>query len=89
MSDKIKTEYVVLRETSIESIFSDCVSFGFALAIIGISKWIDNTVFQIIGGFLFLSGLIAQGEKISKNGRYKTAQGAIDFIKTQQEQPND
>ncbi|MFU0504155.1 hypothetical protein [Pseudaminobacter sp. NGMCC 1.201702] len=68
MSDKPKTEIIILHETVLQSYLIDTSTFILFLALIGIGVYLDSTAMQWIGaiiGFFTIAGRASRKRRMS------------------------
>lgn len=77
MTEKIKTEFVCVRESLARTITNDLTDAATLLAMIGVGVWLDSSALQWIAGLLFMLIVV---ERSLRQQRRRTAQETADWL---------
>lgn len=65
-----KSEIIVIRESTSESIIRDCVSAGTLIGLIGVGVVLDSQAMQWVAGIMWMLWMLARGLRIMKDNRF-------------------
>lgn len=76
---KDKPKVVIIRETIMESVISDGVTFLMAVALVGMGWFIGSTVLEIVGAIVWFAFIVNRANSFYKD-KTKTSQQAADWL---------
>ena len=87
MTDKPKTEIIILHETVMQSWLRDLSSLAVSIAMVGVGKWIGSEALQWVGALLFFAVLLGQVKGSKDKLSIQKARARLDELEKEWSKP--